>query len=80
MVSRSSASDEYGRLIVPPGSDDRHVINGATLEELGANIADRLKTYVHITGGLVLSADFVPNLKASIARFNGFIRYDYPLD
>ena len=28
------ASDEYGRLIVPPGADDSHVIRGDTLDEL----------------------------------------------
>ena len=29
-----SASDEYGRFIVPPGTDDAHVIKGATLAAL----------------------------------------------
>ena len=29
-----SASDEYGRFIVPPGTDDEHVIKGATLAAL----------------------------------------------
>ena len=37
----NSASHEYGRLIVPPGTDDRHVIKGNTLEELAANIDER---------------------------------------
>ena len=41
----NSASHEYGRLIVPPGIDDRHVIKGATLEELAANIDARLQKY-----------------------------------
>ncbi len=40
-----SASDEYGRLIAPAGSDDRHVIKGGTLDELAANIAERLAKY-----------------------------------
>jgi hypothetical protein len=65
-----SASDEYGRLIVPPGADDAHVIRGETLDELAANIAERLGRYAAVTGGLELTADFLPNLRASVARFN----------
>jgi hypothetical protein len=68
----NSASDEYGRLIVPPSADDDHVITGATLEELAAGIADRLAKYAGVTGGLKLSDDFVNNLRATIERFNGF--------
>jgi 3-oxosteroid 1-dehydrogenase len=67
-----SASDEYGRLIVPPGTDDAHVIHGETLEALGAAIAERLERYRSHTGGLTLSEDFAANLRASIERFNGF--------
>jgi 3-oxosteroid 1-dehydrogenase len=65
-----SASEEYGRLIVPPGYDDSHVIKGTTLEELGSGIAERLGRYAGVIGGLRLSDDFLPNLRASIARFN----------
>jgi hypothetical protein len=65
-----SASDEYGRLIVPAGSDDAHVIKGSTLEELAARISDRLAAYAAVTGGVELSEDFLPQLQASIARFN----------
>jgi hypothetical protein len=76
----NSASTEYGRLIVPPGSDDRHVIRGATLEELGAAIAARLQRYAGVTGGLRLAPDFVQTLRASIERFNGFARNGRDLD
>jgi 3-oxosteroid 1-dehydrogenase len=65
-----SASDEYGRLIVSPGADDAHVIKGGTLAELAARVAERLARYERVTGGLRLSEDFLPNLEASIARFN----------
>jgi 3-oxosteroid 1-dehydrogenase len=65
-----SASDEYGRLIVPPGADDAHVITGATLEELAAGVGERLARYARVTGGLRLADDFLPNLRASIERFN----------
>ncbi|MBY3555311.1 FAD-dependent oxidoreductase [Modestobacter lapidis] len=67
-----SASDEYGRQVVPPGADDSHVISGATLEELAAAVAARLARYAAVTGGLALSDDFLPNLRATIERFNGF--------
>jgi 3-oxosteroid 1-dehydrogenase len=67
-----SASDEYGRQIVPPGTDDSHVIRGESLEALAAAIADRLAQYAHVTGGLGLDPDFVANLRQTITRFNGF--------
>jgi hypothetical protein len=67
-----SASDEYGRQIVPPGTDDSHVIRGETLEALADAIADRLARYAHVTGGLSLDPDFVANLRQNIQRFNGF--------
>jgi 3-oxosteroid 1-dehydrogenase len=67
-----SASDEYGRLIVPPGADDGHVIRGGTLDALAAAIAERLARHRAHTGGLTLAGDFVANLRASIERFNGF--------
>jgi 3-oxosteroid 1-dehydrogenase len=65
-----SASDEYGRLIVPPSTGDAHVIRGETLEDLSAAIAERLLRYEHATGGLRLADDFAEQLRASIARFN----------
>ncbi len=55
---------------MPATEDDSHVIKGATLDELADNIAARLAQYEHVTGGLKLTADFVANLKASVARFN----------
>lgn len=69
-----SASDEYGRLIVPPGEDDAHVIRGETLAELAAAIGERLQRYAHVTGGLRLSDDFTDTLRGSIARFNELAR------
>ena len=63
-----SASDEYGRLIT--GARDGHVLRGNTLQELGAAVGERLKTYASVTGGLALTDDWAANLEASIARFN----------
>ncbi|MEX0426935.1 FAD-dependent oxidoreductase [Nocardioides sp. DS6] len=70
----ASASDEYGRLIVPPGSDDSHVIKGETLKELGARIEERLAGQAARTGGFMLADDFAANLPGTIDRFNGFAR------
>jgi 3-oxosteroid 1-dehydrogenase len=66
------ASDDYGSLIVPPGSNDRHVLRGNTLADLASAIRDRLARYKSAVGGLDLSDDFVVNLQATIKRFNGF--------
>jgi predicted oxidoreductase len=69
-----SASAEYGRLIVPPGTDDAHVLRGKTWAELTRAISERLHRYAHVTGGAKLSDDFAENLKTTVARFNGFAR------
>jgi succinate dehydrogenase/fumarate reductase flavoprotein subunit len=75
-----SASAEYGRLIVPPGTDDRHVIKGATLAELARAIDERLAKYASATGGAKLAPDFLPNLQAAIARFNQLAKTGKDLD
>ena len=67
-----SASDEYGRFIVPPGKDDAHVIKGDTLAALSNAIGQRLARYERVTGGLKLAPEFAKTLAASIERFNGF--------
>jgi succinate dehydrogenase/fumarate reductase flavoprotein subunit len=75
-----SASAEYGRLIVPKGTDDRHVIKGQTLAELARAIDERLAKYGAVTGGVKLAPDFLANLQKSIERFNGFARTGRDLD
>ena len=76
----NSASEEYGRFIVPKGKDDGHVIRGKTWEALAANIKKRVKQYAGETGNLKLAPDFAKNLKASVSRFNGFARKGSDLD
>jgi 3-oxosteroid 1-dehydrogenase len=71
---KHSASDEYGRFIVPKGVDDSHVVKGATLEELTKNVRARVKKYASRIGNLAISDDFEKTLKATIKRFNGFAR------
>jgi 3-oxosteroid 1-dehydrogenase len=69
-----SASSEYGRFIVPTGSNDDHVIKGASIEELTRLIADRLAKYSAHTGDLKLTPDFAKNVEDTIKRFNDFAR------
>ncbi len=48
-----------------------HVIEGATLVELAANIEARLAAIAAHTGALKLDANFIGTLRETIARFNG---------
>jgi succinate dehydrogenase/fumarate reductase flavoprotein subunit len=75
-----SASDEYGRFIVPKGTDDKHVIKGKTLEALAANIKKRVNQISDQIGGFKVEPGFAANLKKTIARFNGFARKGKDLD
>src|SRR3954452_16679513 len=75
-----SASDEYGRQIVPPGSDDSHVIRGETLEELADAVTERLGRYAHVTGGLALDPEFVATLRQTIEPVNRFAERGFEED
>jgi len=69
-----SAGSEYGRFIVPPGTNDDHVIKGATIEELTRRVADRIAKYSAHTGDLKLTPHFAKNVADTIKRFNDFAR------
>ena len=76
----NSASHEYGRLIVPPGIDDRHVIKGATLGRAGG---EHRRAHAEVrtpSGGMRITPDFVANLKATIARYNELAKTGKDLD
>ncbi|WP_043289049.1 FAD-dependent oxidoreductase [Paraburkholderia oxyphila] len=75
-----SASTEYGRFIVPEGSDDAHVIKGETLPELARNIRARVAELASQIGNLHFGVDFETNLPATIERFNAFARDGRDLD
>ena len=51
-----------------------HVLEGASLEELVGQIANRLAEIAAQTGGLSLAPAFAANLKATLERFNRFAR------
>jgi 3-oxosteroid 1-dehydrogenase len=50
------------------------IVEGATLDELAANVQERLVGLDAITGGLRLQDGFADELGRSIERFNGFAR------
>jgi 3-oxosteroid 1-dehydrogenase len=77
---KHSASDEYGRFIVPEGAASSHVMKGATLAELAKHIRERIKTYASCIGNMVIAEGFEANLKATIERFNGFAQAGRDLD
>jgi 3-oxosteroid 1-dehydrogenase len=64
----------FGNSIVPEDADRAHYITGATVEELAANMRERLERHRAHTGNLLLSEDFLPNLEAAIARWNDMAR------
>ena len=67
-------------MIIRPGLAAPYVLSGNTLEELAAAIEARLSEIAPRTGGFRLDADFVANLKQTIARFNTFAETGKDLD
>lgn len=62
------------------GTNAPYVISGKTLEELGANIGERLGTLTAHTGGVRLDGSFQDNLAFTTERFNEFARTGKDLD
>ena len=54
--------------------ESRFLIQGATWEELTANIAARLQKISAKTGGVALSPDYAANLKTALTKFNGYAK------
>lgn len=54
--------------------ENKFIISGNTMEELGANIDKRLKTLESKSGGVKLDAGFTKNMKSSIAKFNTYAK------
>lgn len=52
--------------------ESRFLIQGETLDELAANIDQRLKSLIAKTGGFALTDQFASTLKDSVQRFNGY--------
>src|SRR5208282_2884502 len=73
-VAQNPDTIGYRYPIPAPGEDARYAIRGETLEELADNVELRLKELASHIGGLQLSPRFLPNLRETIERFNGFAR------
>ncbi len=59
----------------PADPDDSPlVIQGATLDELAANLKERVDSIAALTGGVALADDFAATLAAEVEKFNGFAR------
>lgn len=69
-----------GNPIPKRGLADAHEIKGATLEELVVRIGERLEHCSTQTGGVRLAADFLPQLKETIAQFNRYAQAGFDPD
>jgi hypothetical protein len=65
---------QAGNFIPPVGEESPYLLRGETLEDLVDALAARLESLSARTGGVRLADDFLPTLRATIARFNGFAR------
>jgi hypothetical protein len=68
-----SPAESMFRWPVPRDRRPRHyVITAGSLDDLTAEIAGRLEQLAPHTGGVELDPDFLPNLVATVASFNGY--------
>jgi succinate dehydrogenase/fumarate reductase flavoprotein subunit len=63
-------NDRRANPIPLPGQTDRHVVTGATLDELADNLRGHVEELRQRVPQLELKPGFAANLKATIARFN----------
>jgi succinate dehydrogenase/fumarate reductase flavoprotein subunit len=77
--TRDRFGDTTG-LVLRPGVSAPYVLSGQTLEELAATIDKRLAEIADRTGNFRIDRNFVPNVKDTIARFNGFAETGADLD
>jgi succinate dehydrogenase/fumarate reductase flavoprotein subunit len=71
-VAANPAVTTFRGLVPMPGEDVDYVISADSVEALAAALDERLATLASHTGGVRLDPDFVPNLRATIERFNHF--------
>ena len=76
MIFDERSLDAFGGAFPIPADRraSRFLIQGATLAELSANIAARLKKLESRIGGFTLTPDFAANLAGTVARFNGYAK------
>ena len=54
--------------------ESRALIEGATMDELADNLANRLAAIADKTGGVALAAEFKSRLKSAVQKFNGYAK------
>lgn len=74
VYDQRTAEGFAGAYPLPEKPGASYVLSADTLDGLAAKIAERLKEAGPKTGNFSLAADFAANLRASIARFNGFAK------
>jgi 3-oxosteroid 1-dehydrogenase len=74
MIADARSLDAFGGAYPFPVDkrESRWLIEGATIDELAANIAQRLATISDKVGSQKLEPEFARETKASIERFNGY--------
>ncbi len=74
LITDARSLDTFGGAFPFPRDkrESRFLIEGATIDELTANIAKRLTAIATKTGGEKLAPEFATATKASIERFNGY--------
>jgi 3-oxosteroid 1-dehydrogenase len=65
---------QAGNFIPPVGEDSRYLLRAETLEELVDLLRERLATLAGRTGDVQLADDFLPRLRETIERFDGYAR------
>jgi len=74
LITDARSLDAFGGAFPFPRDkrESRFLIEGATIDELTANIGKRLTAIATRTGGEKLAPEFATTTKASIERFNGY--------
>jgi succinate dehydrogenase/fumarate reductase flavoprotein subunit len=79
-VAQNPVAYNFRRPVPMPGDPNPYLITGSDWEDLAARIRERLAAVAGKTGGYALAADFVPRLRETVARFNGFAEQGYDPD
>jgi succinate dehydrogenase/fumarate reductase flavoprotein subunit len=71
---RGLLDHQAGNFIPPLGEESRYLLRAGTLADLAQQLSERLAALAPASGGVSLAPDFLENLRATVARFDGFAR------
>lgn len=81
LIFDEKAREFGGTLMPPPGAElPKHIISADTIADLAVAIQERFDSLVDKIGPFKLDDDFLPNLEATIERYNGFAETGVDLD